>query len=139
MSGFLLDTNVVSEMTKRTPDARVVAFLTEQDDCRLPVMAVHELEFGIQLLPQGRRRLNLEATLRAILAEYGSHILPLGRREMEWAARFRARARRAGRALDLGDALIAGTAKVHELSLATRNTRDFDYLDLDVTDPWETP
>lgn len=138
MSGFLLDTNVVSEMTKRTPHARVVAFLTERDDCWLSVIIVHELEFGIQLLPQGRRRLDLEATLRTILAEYESHILPLGRQEMEWAATFRARARRAGRALDLGDALIAGTAKVRELAIATRNTRDFEYLDLDVANPWET-
>ena len=68
-----------------------------------------------------------------------NRVLPLERMGAEWAAHFRAQAHRAGRVLDLGDALIAGTAKTHNLALATRNVADFEKLDLAVFDPWETP
>ena len=65
--------------------------------------------------------------------------LPAERVGAEWAARFRAHAHHCGRRLDLGDALIAGTAKTHDLAIATRNVRDFDGLDVEVVNPWETP
>ncbi|MDE2742275.1 MAG: hypothetical protein OXI58_11860, partial [Gemmatimonadota bacterium] len=61
----------------------------------------------------------------------------LERTGAERAAQFRAQAHRSGRVLDLGDALIAGTAKVHGLSVATRNVGDFAGLDVDVINPWE--
>ena len=56
----------------------------------------------------------------------------------EWAARFRAQAHHFGRTLDLGDALIAGTAKTYDLAIATRNVRDFEGLEVAVVNPWET-
>ena len=61
MSGFLLDTNVLSELTREVPHPGVIAFLAEQEDLWLPSLVVHELEYGIQLLPQGRRRDHLQA------------------------------------------------------------------------------
>ena len=137
MSGFLLDTNVVSELTKATPDSRVVAFLAAQDDLWLPTIVLHELEFGLNLLPLGRRRNRIHAALSALLMEYGDRVLPLDRPESEQAAALRARARRAGRVLHLADALIAGTAKVHDLAVATRNVADFEGLGVTVTNPWE--
>lgn len=138
MIGFLLDTNVVSELTRDRPERRVIAFLSEQPELWLPTLVVHELEFGLQLLPPGTRRDGLRAVMGAFITEYEDRIVPLDRIGAEWAARFRARTHRSGRVLDLGDALIAGTAKAHNLSLATRNVRDFDGLDVDVTNPWET-
>ena len=138
MTGFLLDTNVVSELTRDRPDPRVVAFLSAQPDLWLSTLVLHELEYGLELLPSGARRDGLGAVLSAFIAEYEDRILPLDRMAAGWAARFRARAHRSGRVLDLGDALIAGTARAHDLSLATRNFRDFDRLDVEVTDPWET-
>ena len=137
MIGFLLDTNVVSELTRDRPERRVIAFLSEQPELWLPTLVVHELEFGLQLLPPGTRRNGLRAVMAAFITEYEDRIVPLDRIGAEWAARFRARMHRSGRVLDLGDALIAGTAKAHNLSLATRNVRDFDGLDVDVTNPWE--
>lgn len=139
MSGFLLDTNVVSELTKDAPNPRVVAFLTEQDDLWLSALVLHELEFGLQLLPPGQRRDGLQSALSEFIAAYEDRILPLERTGAEQAAQFRAQAHRCGRVLDLGDALIAGTAKVHGLSVATRNTGDFAGLDVDVINPWKTP
>ncbi len=137
MSGFLLDTNVVSEMTRSAPAPSVLAFLGGQHDLWLSSVVVYELEFGVRLLPQSRRRDELEAGLAGIIAGYEGRILPLERREAEWAAELRAHARRSGRVLDLGDAFIAGTAKAHDLAVATRNITDFEYLDIDVVNPWE--
>ena len=139
MTGFLLDANVVSELTKESPDPGVTAFLSEQDDLWLSPVVLHELEFGLQLLPQGRRRDGLRQTLSELIEEYEDQILPLERKEAEWAARLRVQAHLSGRVLHLGDALIAGTAKAHNLSVATRNIGDFDGLDIDVINPWETP
>ena len=75
--------------------------------------------------------------LSAFVAEYEDRILSLERAEARQAAVLRARAHapRAGRVLDLGDALIAGTARANDLSVAARNVRDFDGLGLDVIDP----
>ncbi len=77
----------------------------------------------------------MRAVMSEFVATYEEYILPLGRTEAEWAARFRAWARRSGRVLDIGDALIAGTAKAHDLSIATRNVADFNGMDIDVTNP----
>ena len=121
MSGYLIDTNVVSELTKASPDTGVIAFLSEQDDLWLSSVVLHELEFGLQSLPQGRRRDDLRQVLSDFITEFDDRILPLGRIEAEWAARLRAEANLSGRVLHLGDALIAGTAKAHGLSVATNS------------------
>ncbi len=137
MSGFLLDTNVVSELVKPAPEPRVIAFLTSQTDLWLSTIVLHELDFGLNLLPRGRRRDRLSSVLSTFLSEYSDQIIPVDRREAEQAAAMRAQARRLGRALYLADALIAGTAKAHDLSLATRNVMDFNDLGVEVTNPWE--
>ena len=136
MSGILLDTSVVSETTKSAPAPGVIAFLQARDDFWLPVVVVHELEFGLLLLPPGRRRDGLRQVLSALIAEFTDRILPLGRQEAEYAAALRAQARLAGRALDLGDALIAATAGLRGLSVATRNEKDFDGLGIAIVNPW---
>ena len=139
MSGFLLDTNVLSELARDAPDSRVVAFLSEQEDVWLSSILIHEVEFGLRLLPLGARRSRLSEMLSAIFEGYDDRVLPLDRAGAEWSAEFRAQARRAGRPIDLGDALVAGVAKAHGLTLATRNTADFARLDLETTNPWRAP
>ena len=138
MNGYLLDTNVISEVIRSTPHTRVVTFLAEHDDLWLSSIVIHELEYGLQRMAQGQRRSGLQDSLLGVIAEYEDRILPLERVGAEWAARFRAQAHRFGYTLDLGDALIAGTAKTHDLAIATRNVRDFDVLEVQVVNPWET-
>ncbi len=137
MRGFLLDTNVVSELTKRSPDPGVIAFLTNQSDLWLSSVVLHELQFGSNLLPPGQRRDRIGAALAAFVSGFADRVLVLGSREAEDAALLRAQAHRSGRVLHLGDALIAGTAKAHDLCVVTRNASDFADLDVDVTNPWE--
>lgn len=135
MSGFLLDTNVISEMTKDAPDSRVVAFLNEQPDLWLAAVVIHELEFGIQLMPDGRRKEQLRTVQDTVVNEYADRIIPMGRIEAEIAAMLRAAARRAGKTV-YADALIAGTAKAHNLIIATRNVRDFEGMEVEIINPW---
>lgn len=139
MSGFVLDTNVLSEMTRGEPDSRVTAFLAEGSDLWIPTIVLHELEFGIQVLPTGRRRDRLAVALAGIIAEHRERILPLERDAAELAAVLRAWARREGRVLSLADALVAGTAMANGLAVATRNVSDFTDLGIDVLNPWERP
>ena len=139
MTGYLLDTNVVSELTRDAPDPRVVSFLSEEEDVWLSAILVHEVEYGLRLLPQGRRRSRLSEMQSAILRAYEDRILPLDRVGAEWSAEFRAQARRAGRTIDTGDALIAGIAKAHDLTVVSRNIAHFHALDVEVVNPWDAP
>ena len=139
MTGYLLDTNVVSEVVRSAPDSRVVTFLSDHDDLWLSSIVIHELDYGVQRMAHGQRRASLQAGLLRFIAGYEDRILPVDRAAAEWAAEFRALAQRAGHALDLGDALIAGTAKIHSLAVATRNVKDFGGLDIEVVSPWTVP
>ena len=139
MSGYLLDTNVVSEVIRSVPAPRVETFFIENDDLWLSSIVVHELEYGVRRMAQGQRRRRLQADLSRLFAEYQDRVLPLERAGAEWAAQFRVESQRAGRTLELGDALIAGTAKSHDLIVATRNVADFHHLNLEVINPWDLP
>ena len=137
MTRFLLDTNVVSEVTKERPSPQAISFLESQHDLWLPTIVLYELEYGLLLLPGGRRRDRLRAAVSALVDVYSDRIIPLDSLAAEWAARFRAQAHRSGNSLKVADALIAGTAKANNLTIATRNTRDFDYLDIEIVNPWD--
>ena len=138
MTGFLLDTNVVSELMAPVPDSRVDRFLEGRNDLWLSALVLHELEFGVQLLPLGRRRDLLRRYLSGIESEYRERTLPITRAEARTSARLRWRAHRSGRVLHVADALIAATAAVQELTLVTRNVRDFEGLGVPVVNPWRT-
>ena len=134
---FLLDTNVVSELTRDEPNPKVSDFISKQQELWLASLVVYELEFGLQLLPPGRRRDQVSLANARVMAAFRDRILPLNRVGAEWAARFRVKARQQGRAIRLADALIAGTAMANDLTLVTRNVRDFEGLDIDIVNPWE--
>ena len=136
MSSYLLDTNVISELTKGPPDSNVLTFFSSEHDFWLPVIAL-EVQYGLQLLPAGRRRSELESAMSVIITAYEDRILPLYREAAEYAGTLRAQAQRSGRLLRVNDALIAGIAIANDLSLATRNVADFDYLPIEVTNPWQ--
>ncbi len=136
MTRLLLDTNVLSEVGKPAPEPRVAAFLLQHTEIFVSVMTLHEIEFGIALLPAGRRRVELETAMAAVIATLGYNVLAIGEGEARLAASLRADARKQGRVLHLPDALIAATAKENGLTLATRNVSDFDGLGVAIIDPW---
>ena len=143
MTGYLLDTNVLSEIIKGAPDQVVAAFLDRHEDLWLPAIVIYELEYGARIMPQGQRRRSLEVEIARLLRQYTDRIITLDRPSAEWAAEFSTQTYRAGRSTerrtDLADALIAGMAKAHDMVLVTRNTRDFELFDVEVINPWESP
>lgn len=136
MTGALLDTNVISETTRAAPDPNVLAYLAGEPDLWLSTVVVHELQLGIQLRPAGRRRDQASDLVKALVST-SRRVVPVGPAEAEHAAELRARARRSGRTLHLADALIAATAGLRRLALATRNTRDFEGLGVQLINPWD--
>ena len=133
---YLVDANVLSEATKSSPAPMVVNWLrTHEGDLVVDPIIVGELRFGILLLEPGRRRQRLEdwfergvATIQCIPWEMETGL--------RWATLL-ARLRTTGHAMPIKDSMIAATALVHELTLATRNRRDFEWSGLDLIDPFE--
>ena len=83
MSGYLLDTNVISEIVRITPHPRMGAFFIDHGDLWLSSIVIHELEYGVQLLARGQRRSGLQSDLSRVIGEYEYRILPLERRGAE--------------------------------------------------------
>ena len=86
MKGYLLDTNVVSEAAKPAPNPGVIAFLAAGADLWLSVIVLYELEYGVRLMPPGRRRDARHALLADLTARFGRRVLPVGRMEAGHAA-----------------------------------------------------
>jgi len=137
-SGFLLDTNVVSEALRPRPNPRVVAWLRANDArAWLSVVTVGEIEAGIRGAPDPRRADTLRVWLEEVLIPQFAHRLlsvdlAVARR---WGERTAA-ARASGTPVGAVDALIAATAAQHGLVVATRNGHGFAHLDVAVVDPW---
>ncbi len=136
MNGILLDTNVLSELTRARPDQNVLDFLVAAEECWISVITLHELAFGIDLLPHGQRRIRIHHSVMQMTNGYADRILPIQTPVAERAAHLRSTAQKSGVTLHLADALIAATALVHNLSLATRNISDFSQIDIRLIDPW---
>ena len=137
MKGFLLDTNIISELVKPAPNRNVVKFLSTLDGAWLSIISLHEITYGLRLLPKGKRRTKLEEKIHQLLSEYSDLVIPIDQSEAEQAAIFRVQAKQQGKVIHLADALIAGTAKEHNLSLVTRNVGDFFGIDINIVNPWD--
>ncbi len=136
MNQYLLDTNVVSELRKPRPHGAVVAWFRDQDEPQLFVSAVTlgELQAGIERTrhQDASKASEIEKWLDQLAASY--QILPMDERCFrEW-----------GRIMDrkpdelMEDAMIAATARVHRLTVATRNEGDFRQLDVRIFNPFKT-
>ena len=133
---YLVDANVLSEPTKPTPDPRVVAWLRAHEaDLAVDPVILGELRFGILILPKGRKRTSLERWFDAGVGRL--HCLPWDADTgLKWAELL-ARLRTTGKAMPIKDSLIAATAAVHGLEVATRNRADFENAAVRVVDPFD--
>ena len=120
MTDWVLDTNVVSELARPRPDPRVTALVSGLDRIVVASVVVVELDGGVARLPAGRRKQALAEWLAHWLVDEVT-VLPLDREAARAAARIEAAAARRGRAIDVRDALLVGTASVARLGVATRN------------------
>jgi predicted nucleic acid-binding protein len=140
MTGFLIDTNVLSEYNRLgSPDAGVKQWLERTDRMAqyVSVITLAEIQKGIEILAQGKRRAQLEEWLvRDLEAWFSGHVLPVDRRVAGRWASLLAQAYRTGRPLPAIDSLIAATALAYELTIVTRNTNDFDGIGVTTVNPW---
>jgi predicted nucleic acid-binding protein len=134
---YLVDANVLCEPTKPIPDAAVVAWLRRHErDIAVDPVILGEIRFGVLLLPKGKRRTALERWFDAGVQRL--QCLPWeAETGLRWA-QLLADLRAAGRAMPVKDSLIAATALVHGLVVATRNRADFEKARVKVVDPFAT-
>lgn len=139
MSGFLIDTNVISELVKARPNAKVATWISSVDEnllC-LSVLTLGEIRKGIASLPSLARRSMLEAWLdRDLALRFSGRVLPIDLAVADRWGLLSAQAASAGMVLPVIDGLLAATALHHNLTLVTRNSSDIEATKVPVFNPW---
>ncbi|MCB0107794.1 MAG: type II toxin-antitoxin system VapC family toxin [Caldilineaceae bacterium] len=134
---YLLDTCVISELTAKLPNERVISWIDHIDDERLflSVITIGEIARGISRLPESKRKKSLDEWLRGeLLIRFQNRILPLTTEVMlTWGKLLASR-----RTLPAVDSMIAATVLYHDLFLVTRNVKDFKGTDVKLVNPWES-
>lgn len=133
---WLLDTNVISELSRPAPEAKVAQWLSaHEDELFLSVLTLGEIQKGISNLTDSRRRRRLASWLdHEIRPWFAGRLLPVDERVAVGWGRMQAQA---GHPLPAIDSLIAATALEHGLTLATRNTADMARTGVSLFNPWE--
>lgn len=136
---FLLDTNIVSEWVKPTPDQGVLKFLeaVDEESLYLSAITIAEIRYGIERMAEGRRRQTLTSWLSVDLAErFDGKILSVDKLVADRWGKIMAESQTFGRTLSSMDAFLAATALVHNTTLVTRNEVDFQVPNLTIANPW---
>jgi predicted nucleic acid-binding protein len=139
VSGFLLDTNIVSELVRPRPDPRVAQWLdsTDEELLFLSVLTLGEIRKGITTLTDPARKTRLEAWLSGnLLSRFEGRILPIDHAIADRWGQITGSLAAQGSPLAVIDGLLAATALHHNLTLVTRNTRDVARTRVGVFDPW---
>ena len=141
MTGFLLDTNVISELIKARPQPQVAAWIEAVDEglLHLSVLTLVEIRKGIAAHPDAGRRAALNVWLEAELRpRFAGRILPIDASVADRWGLISGRAQASGKLLPVIDGLLAATALEHNLTFVTRNTKDVYQAGALVFNPWET-
>jgi toxin FitB len=140
MNGDLVDTNILSELTRKKPEPAVEAFLKQagKEHVYMSVLSLGEIVKGIAELPASRKRQDLEAWLEAeIRPWFGQRILPVSAAIAERWGLLSAGGKLRGAPVAVVDGLPAATALENDLTLVTRNSRDFASLGVAIVNPWD--
>jgi predicted nucleic acid-binding protein len=136
---IILDTNVLSEPLRKTPEPRVVAWIDAQPlhTLYLSAITVAELRFGVASMPAGRRRDVLRERLETrVLPLFAGRVLAFDSTASIAYAELMATARAAGAAIGTADGYIAATASAANMAVATRDCAPFQAAGVSVIDPW---
>ena len=134
---ILLDTKVLSEMTRPSPEPKVVRWLEANEPLlALPAIALAELRYGVARLPMGRRRTSLMNFWLKTRERFVGRIYSFDERAAEAYGDLAAAAELIGRRLNVADGQIAAIARVHRMSVATRDQGDFEASGVSVVNPW---
>jgi predicted nucleic acid-binding protein len=135
---YLLDTNVISELVRSKPNARVVQWIEDIPDemLYLSVLSLGEIRKGVEGILDLKRREKIRLWLEHELPEWlGSRVLPIDKLVADRWGRLQHDLK--GRPLPTIDSLLAATALSYDLRLVTRNVKDFDYYPLETINPWD--
>jgi toxin FitB len=141
MSGFLLDTNCISELVRPKPEPRVLEWMDATDESLLylSVLTLGEIRKGAAALYQGRRRTQIETWLEVELqARFAGRMVPVDAAIADRWGLIAADAKRRGRDLSVIDGLLAATALHHNLTVISRDTGNFTNARVQVLNPWES-
>lgn len=136
---IVLDTNVISEVMKSSPDGRVLEWLRARplESLAITAISIAEIRYGLRRLPGGRRREDLEARFRTFLDRgFGDRILSFDGVAADTYGEIAAVRQGTGRPIDRFDAMIAAIAHSRASAVATRNVGDFQGCGIRVLDPW---
>jgi hypothetical protein len=137
---IILDTNVISELMKQTPDTRVIEWLDAQPETSIwtTSICVFEVRFGLELLPAGKRRKLLTVAFdESLRNDFGNRVLTFDVAAAHEAAVIGAAHNKKGLAVDIRDLEIAAITKVCKGTLATRNIKDFVATGITTVNPWK--
>jgi len=141
VNGFLLDTNVPSELIRARPNPRLESWVyaREEQSLYLSVVSIGELRRGFVTLPPGKRRTELERWFEnELLPRFHGRILPVTHSIAERWGVLDGQCQLNGTPLGTADGMIAATAIEHDLALVTRNVKDFPGLGLELFNPWDS-
>lgn len=135
---YLLDTNVLSEFLKKTPNEGVLRWFRETDENEqyVSTLTIGELQKGVSKLPASRRKNELQTWLDSVIGRYDDRILAQDIATAKLWGRLLADLERKGRPIPAVDSLIAATALAHDLILVTRNVDDFTPAGVKTLDLW---
>ncbi len=133
---YLVDTNVLCELTKVAPNAQVLSWLeTNESLIRISVLSLGEIHYGIELLGNGQKQADLRKWLGVLRTQFAESILPLNNAvALRWGS-LKAALDQRGRKLPAIDSLLAATAMEHGLTLVTANTKDFLHSGVKLLNP----
>jgi len=134
---YLLDTNVISELIKPKPEGNVIKFLSESKVNYLSAITIFEIQYGRYFVKKGKRpKKNLEKYVEEVTATFKRRLLDVGLEEALLAGKIKGELKSKGKIITSEDAIIAASAMVHDLTLVTRNTKDFKVKNLKLYNPW---
>ena len=137
---IILDTNIISELMKASPDLRVITWIDQQDAMALftTSIMIAEIRYGLSVLPESRRRVLLkEAFDRVLTSAFKHRILVFDEAAAHCYGQLMGHRKTIGHLLSVFDGQIAAITRVNQMSLATRNTRDFSDCGLSLINPFE--
>ncbi len=138
MKLYLVDTCVISEVMKPKPNDAVVEWLCDNsNELRLSAITVKELYYGALRMDEGRRKDALITVIENIVWLYSEDIIPFDKRAATICARIHNRAQREGFTPTIEDLEIAATCLSNDMTLVTRNVKDFDYLGVSLFNPFD--
>ncbi len=138
MKLYLVDTCVISEVMKPKPNDAVVEWLCDNsNELCLSAVTVKELYYGALRMDEGRRKDALITVIENIVWLYSEDIIPFDKRAAIICARIHNRAQREGFTPTIEDLEIAATCLSNDMTLVTRNVKDFDYLGVSLFNPFD--